>query len=103
MNAFEKAIEDCFQVKEFQTYFTAADGRQILSITCRPLSVERMVTLFGVDAGWGYEFTCKAADFTPRKGDKIHYQGAAYKIDNPITRDSFGLTWNFTARSLSSK
>lgn len=103
MNPFFKAIDDIFKVPEFLTSFTTIEGEEKPCISVRPLTIEEKVTLFGVDAGESYELTCKAEVFTPKKGNRITYNGTLYKIEDPIYRDSFGLTYNFTIRSLSSK
>lgn len=103
MNPFQKAINDIFKVEDFLSSFLTAEGEEKPCISVRPLTIEEQVTLWGIDAGESYELTCKVEVFTPKKGNRITYNGKLYKIENPINRDSFSLTWNFTIRSLSTK
>ncbi len=101
MNCFEKMIDDVFAVPQFQTFFIDQNGNRIIAIVFQT-TCQTIYTEFGVDTGISFYLTCKVADYQPKKGAKITYNGKEYKIDQ-FSTDSFGLSHNIFLRSLTSK
>lgn len=101
MNIFEKMIDDCFSIPQFISTFETEDGKEITCITYET-ATDTLYTEFGYDEGVSFYITCKVADFTPKKGAKITYNGRTYKIDT-FRADSFNLSYNIYLKDLTSK
>lgn len=101
MNAFEKMIEDIFNIPQFQEYFVTSSNKMVTAI-CYSTDVDTQFTQFGVDSGMSFYLTCKCADYTPKKNQIITYRNTKYKIDT-FSMDSFKLTYNIFLRDLTSK
>ena len=101
MNAFQKMIDDVFNVPEFCEKFKTEAGKEIITI-CYEISFDAVYTEYGIDDGISFYLTCKAKDYSPRKGEKIIFRGKTYKIDSYKT-DSFSLTHNIFLRNVTSK
>ena len=110
MNAFEFMIDDVFNVPEFMDNFSfsssesSASGSSLQSVTCIQYTAENdaLYTEFGIDDNIDFILTCKTADFTPFKNQKIMFHGKQYKIVSWKT-DGFNLTHNLNVKSITSK
>lgn len=101
MNIFEEMIQSVFGVPQFQQFFTAEGGRQIVTVSYER-SQEQIYTQYGIDAGVTFGLTCKCRDYTPYRGAKIEFRGKTYKVDS-WTTDSFGLTYRINLKDVTSK
>ena len=101
MNMFEKMIEDIFRVKQFVSVFHTDTGKQVVCISYET-DTDSIYTQFGIDTGVSFYLTCKVTDYTPKKGQKLEYNGKKYKIDS-FTADSFNLCYKILLRDLTSK
>lgn len=100
-NTFEKMIDDCFKIKDFIEYFQDQTGKNIVCISYSIDTGENW-TQYGIDTGVNFYITCKAEDFTPKKGVKITFRGKQYKIQSFET-DAFNLSHKIYLKSLTSK
>ena len=101
MNVFEKMINDCFSIPQFISTFETEDGKEITCITYET-ATDTLYTQFGYDQGVSLHLTCKAVDYSPKKGNKITFRNKQYKIDSFVL-DSFGLTYKILLKDLTSK
>ena len=101
MNAFEKMIVDVFSVPQFRQYFYVDESNSIPCISYQ-IDTDTQYTQFGYDQGVSLHLTCKAVDYSPKKGNKITFRNKQYKIDSFVL-DSFGLTYKILLKDLTSK
>ena len=103
MNAFQKAIEDVFNVPQFKDKFLDLEDEN-KQITCiiYQRNFDQGWTQFGKIDDVNFYITCKVADYTPSKNKRLQIHGTTYKIDT-FHADSFNLTYNIYLRSLTAK
>lgn len=101
MNAFENMINEIFNVQQFREYFTTDQGKQIVCVSYE-VNTDTQYTEYGYDQGISLHLTCKVADYTPKKGNKITFRNKQYKIDS-FTADSFNLSYKILLKDLTSR
>lgn len=101
MNAFEKMVQDVFNVPEFVEYFYDENNTPIKTIAYS-VNVEEDFTEYGVDNGVTFYLTCKRDDYAPKRGNKIRFRGETYKVAN-YSIDAFNLSYKIFLKSITSK
>lgn len=117
MNCFEKMIQDCFSIPQFIDYFypiteiytptsslSSSSSSSLDAVLCIQYhtDTDAIFTEFGTDEGIDFVLTCKCADFTPHKNQKIMFHNKVYKIVSWM-QDGFNLSWNLNVKSVTSK
>lgn len=101
MNPFQKMIDDVFNCPAFRETAIINDTLQIPVI--RYTSSESPVyTEFGVESGITMQLTCKVKDYSPKKGDRISFDGKMYKVDQ-FNTDSFNLSYILQLKEIHNK
>lgn len=99
MSIFEHAIDDIFNVPDFQEYMRI-NNRDIAVISYQG-NTDTNYTQFGIDNGKQIQVTCKVKDYSPARGDKVIFRRGKYKVDN-FSTDSHNLCHTITLKSLES-
>lgn len=101
MNAFQLMIDQIFNVSQFREYFYTEQGKQIVCVSYQ-VNTDTIYTQFGYDQGISLHLTCKVADYTPKKGNKITFRNKKYKVDSFVA-DSFNLSYKIFLKDLTAK
>lgn len=99
-NIFSQAIDDIWKVDDFIETLTA--GNLAVRVSSYVGTTAEQYTNYGYDHGDSVDVTCKCADWTPARGDKVQFRGKDWKVAEYET-DSHALTYRVTLKSIESK
>lgn len=99
MTIFEHAINDIFNVPDFQQSMRI--NNRDITVVGYQSDTDTEYTEYGIDNGKEIKVTCKVKDYSPVRGEKVSFRGQKYKIDR-YTTDSHNLCHIITLKSVES-
>lgn len=100
MSVFDVAIHDIFLVEDFIEILTV--GNLAVRVSSYVGTTQEAYEEFGADPGREVSVTCKCADWTPARGDKVGFRGKEWRVADFET-DSHALCYKVRLKSLESK
>lgn len=97
---FETAINDIFAVNDFIEILTA--GNLAVRVSSYVGTTAEQYQQWGYDHGDSVDVTCKCADWSPARGDKVTFRNKEWKVAE-FSTDSHFLTYRVTLKSIESK
>lgn len=100
MSIFTAAIDDIFSVPDFRETLEAG-GRDVAVVSYASATSEQY-TEFGGDGGRTVSVTCRAADWSPSRGERAFFRGLEWKVADFET-DSHGLCHTVRLKGVESR